>query len=211
MKEYCVYEHVFPNGKKYIGISCDAEKRWRNGKGYEKQGKIANAIKHFGWDNVQHNIILNAVSKEQAKALEKYLIAELETIDNGYNTTIGGDNILSSYLNDHVLYMIRESKRFDEKYGEKQKPDDIVSIAESAKYDKKKAEIINNIDKLIQTKHCEYKQYKRTSLFHDFAETRIDCYWWTMKELLSNGTVPYSKDNRPYWDYWRTHLMKGCD
>ena len=48
-KNYCVYEHIFPNGKKYIGISCDAEKRWRNGKGYETQPKIARAINKYGW------------------------------------------------------------------------------------------------------------------------------------------------------------------
>ena len=41
-REYSVYCHTFPNGKRYVGISSDCEKRWRNGKGYETQQKMAN-------------------------------------------------------------------------------------------------------------------------------------------------------------------------
>ena len=129
-KTYCVYMHKFPNGKKYIGISSDAEKRWRNGKGYETQGKIANAIIRYGWDNIEHIVIVEGISKEQAETLEQFLISELDTIESGYNTAIGGNNITSAYLNEHVLFMIRESKKYDKIYGEAQLPDDIVSIAE---------------------------------------------------------------------------------
>lgn len=108
-KSYCVYEHVFPNGKRYIGITCDVEKRWRNGKGYETQGKIANAIRCYGWENVKHNIIIDGISKEQAEKLERYLIAELDTIVNGYNTTIGGENILQERDKCDDIYTETES------------------------------------------------------------------------------------------------------
>lgn len=38
MGDYTVYMHVFPNGKKYVGItSQDVSRRWRDGKGYEGQ------------------------------------------------------------------------------------------------------------------------------------------------------------------------------
>ena len=34
-KKYCVYKHIFPNNKVYIGVTCQKpEYRWRNGKGY---------------------------------------------------------------------------------------------------------------------------------------------------------------------------------
>lgn len=52
MKEWCVYCHTFPNGKRYIGITCDAESRWRDGNGYKKQKKIWRAINKYGWENV---------------------------------------------------------------------------------------------------------------------------------------------------------------
>lgn len=32
-KKFCVYKHVFPNGKLYFGITSKApNKRWQNGK-----------------------------------------------------------------------------------------------------------------------------------------------------------------------------------
>jgi predicted GIY-YIG superfamily endonuclease len=72
MKKYCVYCHDFPNGKKYIGITSDVEKRWRNGKGYETQGKIANAIKHFGWNNIKHEVLIDGLTQEQAEKIEAF-------------------------------------------------------------------------------------------------------------------------------------------
>lgn len=36
-KKYIVYVHIFPNGKKYFGITSKApNQRWENGKGYDK-------------------------------------------------------------------------------------------------------------------------------------------------------------------------------
>ena len=65
---FSVYCHTFPNGKKYIGISKDAEKRWGvNGCGYNTQPKMARAIKKYGWDNVDHEIIVDGLEKEQAE------------------------------------------------------------------------------------------------------------------------------------------------
>jgi hypothetical protein len=34
----------------------------------------------------------------------------------------------------------------------------------------------------------------------DFAEVRVDCYWWTMARVISNS-MPEGKS--PYWDFWR--------
>ena len=184
---YCVYEHVFPNGKKYIGISSDPEKRWRAGKGYETQGKIANAISHYGWNNVKHNIIVDGVSKEQAETLEKYLIAELNTVEEGYNTAIGGDGITASYLNEHVLYMIRESKRDDQKYGWVQPTDGIVSFAEKAKFQKPLADLFNSIDEYVEQHYSEYKHYHTTPL-SDGANHRCDMYWYYVSEVYKVAT-----------------------
>lgn len=155
MKSFCVYEHIFPNGKRYIGISSNAEMRWRNGKGYEKQGKIAKAIDKYGWENVRHNIIVNGVSKDQAGMLEQYLIATLDTIRSGYNTAIGGENINSTYIDSHVLAMINAAK----KYGVKRQivfPNgtiDPAEIAYSDRYDKDAAEFWNEAATAVEKKH----------------------------------------------------------
>jgi len=208
MKGYTVYEHVFPNGKKYIGItSTEPQNRWmKDGSGYKNQGKIWNAIQHYGWNNVEHNVIVDGLTEEQATELEKYLIAELDTIDNGYNTSIGGENINTTYLNPHVLMMIRKSKEYDEKYAHTQKDDDIVSICEGAKYIKASADIVNAVDMLIDEKYPEYKKYSGKSLAHDFGGARVDCYWWYVAKIL-NGEAEevdelISKNHSPYWECW---------
>ena len=41
--------HIFPNNKKYIGITKQTpEKRWENGKGYKHNNYIQNAINKYG-------------------------------------------------------------------------------------------------------------------------------------------------------------------
>ena len=203
MGKFCVYEHIFPNGKKYIGItSTNPEKRWRGGEGYKTQGKIWNAIKKYGWEKVRHNIIADGLTEQQAICIEQYLIAELDTINNGYNTAIGGNNINTSYLNENVMFMIRESKRYDKKYGYEQNPDDIVSFAEKGKTNSYIADIINTADQKVQERYCEYRKYSGAGLLEDFGEARVDCYWWTLKIIVLGHEDILQKDERPYRKYW---------
>ena len=97
MKEklYCVYKHIFPNNKVYIGVTCKKPKyRWDNGNGYQKsQRKIYNAIKKYGWENIKHEILYEKLTKEEAEQKEIELIAQYNsTNDNyGYNIEKGGN------------------------------------------------------------------------------------------------------------------------
>lgn len=95
-----------------------------------------------------------------------------------------------------ILLMIRESKRFDEMYGQKQVEDDIVSLAEKAKYNKTAAKIFNQLDKKVQEEYNEYKQWHGQGAMEDLACRRVDCYWWTMFQLLF-----YGKPQKTYCDY----------
>lgn len=85
--------HISPSGKKYIGItSRNPIARWgSNGNGYRGQA-FENAIKKYGWDNIQHLILLTNLSKEEAEAKEIELIALYNTTDQrcGYNVENGG-------------------------------------------------------------------------------------------------------------------------
>ena len=95
MDNYTVYMHVTPNNKKYIGItSKKPEHRWANGNGYAKNTYFFKAIMKYGWDNIQHIIIANALSKEEACNLEKALICGCKTTDpsHGYNISTGGES-----------------------------------------------------------------------------------------------------------------------
>lgn len=88
-----VYIHIFPNGKRYVGLTMrDVNKRWGNGIGYKKQKVVYNAILKYGWNNISH-IVYECDTESEMKYLERYLIAYYNTTDHryGYNVTEGGD------------------------------------------------------------------------------------------------------------------------
>ena len=178
-REYSVYCHTFPNGKKYIGISCECEKRWNNGNGYNSQPKMKKAIKKYGWENIRHDIVLDGLSKEQANKLEKYLIAELNTIQNGYNVTIGADTVSGCYLHSYVFAMIQYSKRVNYKicpviFADGTKIG-MPEYAEMAKYEKGFAEWVNEAERAVTLKH---RKYSTTD------ETEVTSFWFHFREYL---------------------------
>lgn len=200
MKTYSVYEHVFPNGKRYIGISCEPEKRWNGGHGYDTQPKMKRAIRCYGWNNIEHNIICDGLPKEQAERLEMYLIDKLDTIDNGYNVGIGGDNINSYYLNEHVLYMLRENDADNKSYGFNEPDDGIVAYFKKGKLDKEHAKIVNLIDEAIERDFSDYKHNFRGSHIIDARNERVEGYFyyafWILNQL-ANGFYDKNKI-KPY-------------
>ena len=91
---YTVYKHTTPSGKVYIGITKNKpEYRWKNGNGYKDNAHFDNAIKKYGWENIEHEIVQNGLSKQQACDLEIELIAKYGATDprNGYNNSTGGE------------------------------------------------------------------------------------------------------------------------
>lgn len=88
---YVVYMHKFPNNKVYIGLTKQSiEQRWgMNGCGYKRQ-PVYDAIQQYGWDNIEHIIVRDNLTYLEAQELEKALIEQHDSIDNGYNTVKGG-------------------------------------------------------------------------------------------------------------------------
>lgn len=148
MSEYCVYCHTFPNGKKYIGITkTNVERRWNNGHGYDAQPKMQRAIMKYGWENVKHETLAIGLTQEIANQLEQYYIAKYDTIRNGYNATIGGDNIKTCYLDAYLLDMIRYVK-----YHSKDFEETGAFIVDQDKFDKESAGFWNEACRAIQIK-----------------------------------------------------------
>ncbi len=93
-ENYCVYKHTSPSGKVYIGITKKkATYRWANGLGYKTSPHFWSAIQKYGWENITHEILIDGISKEDACAEERRLIAELNATDPtfGYNQKSGGE------------------------------------------------------------------------------------------------------------------------
>lgn len=91
---YCVYCHTSKiNGKKYIGITGKKpERRWMKGEGYKRSRHFYFAIQKYGWDNFEHDILFDSLTKEEACKKEIELIAKYKTADQtfGYNISTGG-------------------------------------------------------------------------------------------------------------------------
>ena len=88
---YKVYAHIFPNGKIYIGITKQSlSARWGcKGSGYKGQ-PVYEAIEEFGWDNIEHVLVKDSLTKSEAQDKEKELIKEYNSQDEGYNVSDGG-------------------------------------------------------------------------------------------------------------------------
>jgi len=91
---YTLYMHIAPNGKKYIGISKDINRRWNNFKReYKGCTYFYYAIQKYGWDNIEHKIILESLTREDAEKFEREWIKNNKSNDRryGYNLTSGGE------------------------------------------------------------------------------------------------------------------------
>ena len=91
---YTVYAHRFPNGKMYIGMTKRPLKRrfGKCGVNYKHCSAMYRAIQEFGWENVEHLIVLTCENKEDAEKYEALFISKWKTMDPeyGYNIMPGG-------------------------------------------------------------------------------------------------------------------------
>ena len=131
---YSVYVHTTPSGKMYVGITKQKpEYRWgRNGIKYKTQ-VFYRAIEKYGWDNIDHEIIAEHLTKEEAENFEIKLIDKLHTTDPkyGYNITTGGEGGNGLYgekngrygkpVSEETKEKMREAKRLNpRKYTEEE-------------------------------------------------------------------------------------------
>ena len=95
---YTVYIHTSKTtGKKYVGITCQQPwtKRFNgDGSGYKNCVHFWRAIKKYGWDDFEHEIITTCETEKEAMKLERFYIKKYQTNNDayGYNIKEGGDH-----------------------------------------------------------------------------------------------------------------------
>jgi len=90
---YTVYIHIFPNKKVYVGITMQTVyKRWKNR--YSNSPFMNNAIQKYGWENIEHKILYEHLTKEEAEQKEIELIKQYKSNQRkfGYNIANGGNH-----------------------------------------------------------------------------------------------------------------------
>lgn len=114
MKEWLVYAHINKaNRKTYVGITSQSvQSRWGyKGNGYKDSPKFYNAIKKYGWDNFDHEIVAEHLTEQEAKNFEKALIknGKLQDDNYGYNMTIGGDGVVGNVVSQETKEKLRQA------------------------------------------------------------------------------------------------------
>ena len=100
-RNYKLYRHIlrkevsgYVYDKYYYGITkLTINARWgKNGNNYKLHERFYNHINKFGWDNFEHEILFENLTKEEAELLEKMYIRLYNTDiqKHGYNLEEGG-------------------------------------------------------------------------------------------------------------------------
>lgn len=146
--KWTVYVHIVPKelsgyewDKYYVGITKQKlNKRcgYSTGIQYKKSTRFYEAIQQYGFENIEHDIVAENLTKNEAFKMEETLIAELKSNDSeyGYNMTSGRgalnycgalkiipydpkDRIkekLISEINENSLFFIKNNQADFEKY-----------------------------------------------------------------------------------------------
>ena len=98
MNQYIIYRHQnLTTQKSYIGYTYKTiEQRWKEHCALSTNGskyKFHRAIKKYGIDNWQHEILETCNSIQEVKSNEQYWIEFYDTMHSGYNMTSGGDGL----------------------------------------------------------------------------------------------------------------------
>ena len=71
-KNYSVYDHITPDGMHYYGTTNNIKERFRPSK--YKTTSLRPYIEKYGWENIQHIVLFENQSKEDALSIEDSLI-----------------------------------------------------------------------------------------------------------------------------------------
>lgn len=110
---WCVYKHTSPSGKVYIGITSNVLVRWSgNGRRYTTYNSIfKKAIKKYGWQAIQHKVLQEDLSFEEATKLERELVAHYKAMNLSYNITDGGEGTLGRKVSEETRRKMRNNAR----------------------------------------------------------------------------------------------------
>ena len=124
---YSIYKHTLPNGKVYIGqTKLQPEKRWQKGNGYSNQLHFYRDIIKYGWDNIQHEILIEVETHSEALRKEREYILEFHSNEPefGYNKNSNWSVVGETEYRQHC----KETYHYSKSTGYKQQYDGVICI-----------------------------------------------------------------------------------
>lgn len=89
--DYCVYKHIVPDGRYYIGLTSNITNRWEHsGTHYKRVKLFYSCIEEYGWDNIKHIILHDNLTLIEAQELERKYITEAKSAGVSLNKNNGG-------------------------------------------------------------------------------------------------------------------------
>ena len=85
---YSVYVHRTPDGMYYAGVSKNVKNRWQAGQ--YKDSSLWPYIEQYGFDNIEHAVVVDGVDRETALRLEDMLIQMYHSFGKGINRQRSG-------------------------------------------------------------------------------------------------------------------------
>lgn len=116
-KSWCVYKHTLPDGRCYIGQTCDITTRWKPS-AYKNCVKFYSTIQKYGWENFNHEILVDNLTLEEANHLEEEYIKKYDSIEKGFNLNSGGENKLHSQETKNKMSQTRKGVPHSQEHSE---------------------------------------------------------------------------------------------
>lgn len=110
MPLYTIYKAINKvNGKVYIGFDSKYPNRITVHKSASKNQdcKFYRAIRKYGWDNFEWEILYQSADRDYTlNIMETYFINEYDSLNNGYNSTLGGEGSFGMVLSESAKIKI---------------------------------------------------------------------------------------------------------
>ena len=148
-KLYIVYVHITPDGIHYYGISNNHKGRWECNGIHYRDTSLQPYIEKYGWENIQHKVLFENLSYDDALKIEDSLILSGWEKGNCVNKRRSGN------VSKDDVY-IRE---YQQEYHQKNR-DEILEYQQEY-YQKNREKILEQQREYREKNREKYKEYYR--------------------------------------------------